>query len=230
MILPKHIFFDLDHTLWDFDANAKITFEYLFRRYKLYLKDAINPEDFYPVYQDINQNLWAEYRKDRIDAGTLRINRFLQSFAEFGIEEEDWIHAFAEEYTYECPKMGQLNPGAKEILEYLQMKYSIHIITNGFQDVQSTKIEFSGISSYINTLITSFDAKSKKPDPEIFNYALAITGAKSEESVIIGDDYETDIEGGYNYGISVIFYNLKNKPNPLKVPEVSHLDQLRNLL
>jgi putative hydrolase of the HAD superfamily len=112
----------------------------------------------------------------------------------------------------------------------LQTKYSIHIITNGFQDVQSTKIEFSGISSYINTLITSFDAKSKKPDPEIFNYALAITGAKSEESVIIGDDYETDIEGGYNYGISVIFYNLKNKPNPLKVPEVSHLDQLRNLL
>lgn len=226
----KHVFFDLDHTLWDFERNSKDTLSQLLLDYREQMKREMVIDDFFPTYWEINQNLWKEYREDRIDVKTLRQTRFRAAFEALSIDHSQWVEDFEAGYMSLCPNQPHLIPGALELLNYLQGKVHLHIITNGFPDTQGTKLNSSGIGDYFRTVVTSASIGVKKPNPAIFHFALDRAKASTSNSIYVGDSYEADVKGSLNAGIDVIYYNPEQNENPLKVPEVSHLSQLRSLL
>ena len=224
----KHIFFDLDHTLWDFDRNSRATLTDLLAEYRQDIKRDMGINDFFPTYWEINQNLWKEYRENRIDVKTLRKKRFRTTFEVLEVDAANWIEGFEEGYMARCPQQPHLIPGALDLLQYLQDKVHLHIITNGFPDTQGTKLSCSGIGDFFKTVVTSASIGVKKPNPAIFHFALDRAGASTRNSIYIGDSYEADVKGGVQAGWDVVYYNPHKNKNPLGVPEVSHLNELRS--
>jgi putative hydrolase of the HAD superfamily len=204
----KHIFFDLDHTLWDFEKNSNLTFKQLFSTHKIELE----LEDFLAVYSPINFDYWKNYREERVSKEDLRYGRLRDSFdaLNFAISDQ-LIHQLSIDYIEELPNNNHLFDGVFELLDYLQPKYRLHIITNGFEEVQNLKLEKSGISKYFNEIITSESVGVKKPNPKVFNYALAQARATAANSVMVGDNLEADIKGALNCGITSIHFNLDDK-------------------
>jgi putative hydrolase of the HAD superfamily len=203
----KHIFFDLDHTLWDFERNAEETKKELFDT--LHLKDRGVPtyEDFRNKYVGINTGLWALYRDGLIEKDDLNFKRFYLTLCEFGIKDPDLGAAMASGFLEGISNKTYLFPFAKEILEYLYPKYPLFVITNGFEEVQFSKLKNSGMDRFFTSIITSEEAGVKKPDPEIFRYALHKTGANADESIMIGDDLEVDMGGARDIGMDQLFVN-----------------------
>lgn len=227
----KHIFFDLDHTLWDFERNAEETKKEMFENLKLASLGIDTYEKFREKYIVINQDLWALYREDKIDKDLLNFKRFNDTLQVFGIDNPELGKTMAAMFIEGISTKTYLFPYAKEILEYLFPKYQIHIITNGFEEVQYSKLKNSGMDKYFTHIITSEAAGCKKPDIEIFNYALALTGALPNESIMIGDDLEVDIAGASAAGMDQIFVNhnlLKHTSNTTY--EVENLVELQNIL
>lgn len=227
----KHIFFDLDHTLWDFERNAEETKREMFVGLDLKSRGIENYVAFRTVYVDINQALWALYREDKIEKEELNFRRFYDTLCVFGIDDKDLGKQMASWFIEGISTKTYLFPYAKEILEYLFPKYQIHIITNGFEEVQYSKLEKSAMYKYFTSVITSEAAECKKPDIEIFKYAFLKTGAVPEESIMIGDDLEVDIDGAKNAGMDQIFVNHEKIKHSNNVTyEVQQLSELQSLL
>ncbi len=224
----KHIFFDLDHTLWDFEKNSNLTFEQLFKVHNIQLE----LQDFLSEYSPINFNYWKLYRDEKVSKENLRYGRLKDTFDKLNYPiSDDLIYLLSEEYINELPSNNYLFEGAIELLEYLQPKYELHIITNGFEEVQNLKLEKSGIKKYFNKIITSESVGVKKPNPRVFEFALEKASAKADNSVMIGDNLEADIMGALNCGISSIHFNLENLIfNGEKYTSVSHLLQIKQYL
>jgi len=208
----KHIFFDLDHTLWDFDKNSNLTFQYLFKE----LQVEISLSDFLEVYVPINFNYWKLYREEKVSKSDLRYGRLKDTFDTLKYTISDnLINTISEDYIINLANHNHLIEGTVELLEYLKPKYNLHIITNGFEEIQSKKMKKSGISKYFDKIITSESVGVKKPNPRVFEYALKEAKAKVEDSIMIGDSYEADVMGALNFGMSAIHFNLykSNKNN-----------------
>lgn len=205
----KHIFFDLDRTLWDFEINSKETLSDIF--FKFELKDLGVPcvEDFINKYQIHNEELWKLYRKDNIKKEELRSRRFNLTLKDYGIYNEKLAFDIGEEYIRESPIKTKLFPFTIEVLEYLYPSYDLHIITNGFQEVQYVKLSNSNILKYFKNVVTSEEVGNKKPSPNIFNYALRVAHANINNSIMIGDDLEADIIGARSLGMDQIYFNPK---------------------
>ena len=222
-----NIFFDLDHTLWDFDKNSEIAFGTIF------LSDfpEINVQDFIKVYIPINQAVWKLYQKDKITSDQLRYMRLKQSFDAINIAISDQqIDNIANDYITLLPESNHLFAGTIEILDYLQTKYTLHIITNGFADVQDKKLNSSGIRKYFQTITNSENAGAKKPNPIIYNRAINAANAKKENSIMIGDCIDADVNGALNYGIDAIFCNYQNVDVDPSIIQINHLLELKNHL
>jgi putative hydrolase of the HAD superfamily len=204
----KHIFFDLDHTLWDFEKNSNLTFKQLFNIHNI----QIELVDFLAVYSPINFDYWKKYREERVSKEELRYGRLKDTFdaLSFNVSDE-LIHQLSFDYIDVLPNNNYLFDGVFELLEYLAPKYKLHIITNGFEEVQHLKLEKSGIMKYFDEIITSETVGVKKPNPRVFKYALEKVGATPENSVMIGDNLEADIIGALNCGITSIHFNLHNE-------------------
>ncbi len=202
----KHIFFDLDKTLWDFDTNSFLALKELYLKHELSAHGIPSIEEMVDIYYKINQKLWAEYAKNNISKETLRTERFNQTFEYFGIYNYQLAFQFGLDYVEISPQKNNLFPHAKEVLEYLYSKYQLHIITNGFEEVQYIKLKSSGIINFFNAIITSEKAKAKKPDKIIFEYALNCTKALPENSIMIGDDLDVDIKGALNVKFRAIHF------------------------
>ncbi|MFY0653324.1 MAG: YjjG family noncanonical pyrimidine nucleotidase [Cyclobacteriaceae bacterium] len=231
----KHIFFDLDHTLWDYDTSAKQTLGELYQKYDLGAVGVIDEGTLWNAFYHVNESLWDKYNKGQISKFLLRNGRFKFIFDELGISSrlltDDIIDNFNKDYLYECPQKPHLIPGAQEVLDECSGKYQLHIITNGFQEVQGTKMSSSGLDVYFTHVITSEEAKSKKPFPCIFEYALKKTDATKEESVMIGDNLQTDIKGARDFGMDHIYYNPRQeKHNDPVTHEVTRLESLLQIL
>uniref|UniRef100_UPI003568E7D7 YjjG family noncanonical pyrimidine nucleotidase n=1 Tax=Lutibacter sp. TaxID=1925666 RepID=UPI003568E7D7 len=223
----KHIFFDLDHTLWDFETNSDIAFTAIFKKYQV----NANMDKFLNYYRGINENYWKLYREEKITKEELRIGRLRDAFAKIKYKADlELIDNLAIDYIEYLPKNNKLFDGALEILEHLKPNYKMHIITNGFNEVQFKKIENSGLSSYFDKIITSEEVGVKKPNPLIFNYALKATNAHFSESIMIGDNWEADIMGAKNAGLDVIFCNFNAKPVSESVKSVTNLIQIKHYL
>jgi len=203
----RHLFFDLDRTLWDMDRNAKETLAELFERYNMRERGIASAEIFIDHYNRYNDLLWDRYRRKLIDKAALRALRFKQTLAHLGIHDAELTSRFDHEYIEEAPKKKNLIPGTLEMLDDLKKEFHIHIITNGFPEVQHHKIKHSGLQDYFDVIITSEGCGYSKPDARIFAHALKKSGAKKEEALMIGDDLAVDIVGARNAGWDQVFFN-----------------------
>ena len=207
----KHLFFDLDRTLWDFDAAAEVAFERIYEKYNLKSLGIPCAHEFHEVYHPLNERLWELYRENKITKDDLNRTRFLKPLEHYGIHDVELADHLSEDYVYWSPRIVRLVPGTMELLDYLKPKYHLHLITNGFQEVQHTKLSGSGLEPYFETLTVSEEVGVKKPNPEIFHYALRKANATTEESIVIGDEMAVDIDGARAAGIDQIFFNSNGK-------------------
>lgn len=207
----KHIFFDLDRTLWDFDAAAEVAFERIYEQYNLKSLGIPSAHEFHEVYHPLNEQLWVLYRADKITKEDLNRTRFLKPLEHYGIHDVELADRLSEDYVYWSPRIVRLVPGTMELLDYLKPKYHLHLITNGFQEVQHTKLSGSGMEPYFETLTVSEEVGVKKPNPEIFQYALRKAHATAEESLMIGDEMAVDIDGARAAGMDTVFFNPKSE-------------------
>jgi putative hydrolase of the HAD superfamily len=226
----KHIFFDLDHTIWDFDKNAEETLQELYEIYKLRELGLLSATEFIQRYTENNHSLWAQYHLGLISKELLRAERFRKTFIELGVHPEKVPHQFEEDYVRISPTKTNLFEGAEKVLAYLQKKYTLHIISNGFRETTLTKMDLSGLNPYFRNVIISEEVGVNKPDKAVFQYALDKANATIEESIMIGDSLEADIYGAMNFGMKAIFFNPLNKEKPVAVNmQISHLEELINL-
>lgn len=203
----QHIFFDLDNTLWDFDANSRETLHELFDSFQLASQTKESSSYFVERYLFHNERFWDLYRQNRISKSRLRRVRFEEALADIGITDRQFAHKVGEAYLDQCPRKTKLIDGAVEVLHFLKDSYNLHILSNGFQDTQLTKLSVSGILSCFNEVVTSERASSKKPQKRIFDYALQAIKATSSQCLMIGDNLEIDIKGAVDNGWLAIHYN-----------------------
>jgi putative hydrolase of the HAD superfamily len=204
----KHLFFDLDHTLWDFEANSRQTLEEMYHMLLLKERGVHSFDDFFSHYIVHNDKLWERYRNGFIKVDELRWKRMWLTLLDFKIGDEPLAREMATQFLEALPTRKILFPYAIEILDYLTQKgYRLHLITNGFEKTQLSKIQNAGLSGYFGEVITSEGANSLKPHKEIFEYAFRKTGAEPGESIMLGDSIEADIQGAINAGIDQVYVN-----------------------
>ncbi|KGO88202.1 haloacid dehalogenase [Flavobacterium rivuli WB 3.3-2 = DSM 21788] len=223
----KAIFFDLDHTLWDFEKNSALAFEVLLPKYNI----AIKPADFLTHYVPANANYWKLYRDGLITQQQLRYGRLKDVFTALNYNISDYLLAdLSDDYIRLLPTNNHLFEGAVELLEYLKPKYSLHIITNGFHEVQALKMKSANIDHYFETVTNSENAGFKKPHPSIFEYALTAANVERCDSIMIGDCIEADVQGALNCGLDAIYFNEHSLEAHPSIIQVNHLLELKNLL
>jgi len=227
----KDLFFDLDHTIWDFELNSKETLWDLHLKYELEAKGINNFDEFYNIYSVHNHRLWDRYSKGFIKQEELRWKRIYLSLLDYKIADEALSKEMSLDYLTILPDKKNLFPYTIEILEYLKSKnYTMHLITNGFESVQFKKIKNSNLADYFTEVITSEASNSLKPNKEIFEYALKASGAKLETSIMIGDNEDADIQGAINVGMDSIFVNhLQIQPTVPATHTIIHLKELENI-
>ena len=204
----KHLFFDLDHTLWDFDSNARATLEQLHIDLDLVSKGVHDFELFHKNYLQHNEKLWARYRHGYIKQEELRLKRMWLTLLDFRIADEALAKQLNELFLQLLPARTILFPDTKEVLQYLKTKgYGLHLITNGFEETQHSKLKYSGLAPFFQHVITSESSNSLKPQREIFDYALRKAGAQASDSIMIGDSLEVDIAGAMNAGMDQVHVN-----------------------
>ncbi|HDZ06454.1 hypothetical protein LCGC14_0052290 [marine sediment metagenome] len=221
------VFFDLDHTLWDFDKNSAFTFQKIFNEQNV----ALELEDFLEVYMPANLKFWKLFREEKITKAQLRYQRLKSVFDTMGYAaSDDLILLLSDEYINNLSSFNTLFPNAIEVLNYLKPKYKLHIITNGFQEVQAKKLVNSGIHSYFDQIIDSETAGVKKPNPIIFNLALNRAGAIPEKSLMIGDSLEADIIGAKSVGFNTIHFNAHKEESHDVAPIIYDLQEIKSFL
>ncbi|RLD81846.1 MAG: noncanonical pyrimidine nucleotidase, YjjG family [Bacteroidetes bacterium] len=225
-----HLFFDLDRTIWDFDASAEDSFNRMFNKYDLKEKGVPSLAAFKARYDIHNDLLWSWYRKGEILKEVLNVKRFEMSLADFGIIDSGISSGMAEDYVIVNPDKAFLFPYAIESLEYLAPKYPLHLITNGFQEVQEQKFNIARLDSFFKTVTTSEEAGIKKPEPEIFHFAMNKAGTTAIESIIIGDDLAVDVVGARNVGMDQVYFNTEGKRHKEEVTfEIKSLKELMDI-
>jgi len=227
----EHIFFDLDRTLWDFDTNSREALREIFDSFDLSSMGIGEAEHFIETYQAINEELWARYRQGLINKRLLRSRRFCDTLSRYGIDDEYLGEKLGEAYIDISPYKTAVSPNCMEILDYLAGKYLLHILTNGFEEVQHTKLERSGLMPYFKEVITSEKAGARKPDPLVFGFAFEQTKGSIGDSIMIGDDLHTDIGGARNVMMDHVYYNPKGVKHEEELfHEISDLIELKELL
>lgn len=223
----KHLFFDLDHTIWDFDKNAQETLHELYTQYNLDELGCSSANQFITLYTENNHSLWREYHLGNITKETLRAERFHRTFLQLGIAPDKVPHAFEDDYVRITPTKTNLFAGSERVLAYLQEKYTLHIISNGFKESTLMKMSVSNLNPYFSNVIISEDVGVNKPNKAIFEYALEKAGAAKEESIMIGDSVEADIRGAQDFGMKAIYFNPMNLEKPSDVAwQINHLEEL----
>lgn len=227
----EHVFFDLDRTLWDFETNSEATLKELFAEFGLTDRLGVSDDDFITEYKRINEIFWEDYRNGVIKKEELRYARFEAALKFFGHADRNMAAEIGEQYIWRSPRKIGLVDGSIEVLEYLRPKYQLHIITNGFEEVQHIKMTSSGLSPYFKHIITSESASAKKPSPVIFEHALDLAGAMSQNSIMIGDHLEADVQGALKAGWKAVFFEpAKPKETETDYLHIHHLKELLEIL
>ena len=225
------VFFDLDHTLWDYEANSVETLVELYEQYDLKSRGIQSCESLSAQFRIVNTTLWDLYDRGSITSDIIRKERFKQILQAFHAYEEKLCKDLSHDYLTQCPKKGNLMPHALEVLDYLSADYRLSVITNGFEEIQHQKLKSSNLTSYFDHIVTSQRAGCRKPSCEIFNFALTSNGIKHHEAIMVGDNLVTDMGGASNAYIDTIFFNPeKNVHDSFIVHEINCLSELRQIL
>lgn len=228
----RHLFFDLDHTLWDFETNAHETLRQLYTDYDLGQYGTFSFEQFNSRYSEVNHALWRLYQANKLTQKQLRETRFLRTLTKLGVAEADIPADISDRFTDILPHKSAVFPHTHEVLGYLQGKgYALHLITNGFEDMQYTKLASSRLTDYFQEIITSEASGCLKPDPRMFAHALGRAGATAAESLMVGDNLECDVLGAYNSGIDQVYFNPARRRHFAQTTyEIASLNELREFL
>lgn len=222
----QHIFFDLDHTLWDFDKNSGLTFEKIFEIHEV----DVSLEKFLNVYEPINFKYWKLYREEKVTKQELRYGRLKDTFNEIDISLSDQlIDNLSEDYIVYLSSFNYVFDSTYDVLDYLNAKYELHIITNGFEEAQEKKMKASNLRKYFSTVTNSEMVGVKKPNPKIFNFAMDLANAKPDHSVMIGDSLEADIKGAIDVGMQALYFDYKNLDYNDSYQRITHLSALKDL-
>lgn len=213
-----YLFFDLDHTLWDFETNSKETLIELFQKYNLKQFSLFDFDLFEKTYSLINRQLWEEYNHGKINKQALRAARFALTFDKLGLDGQYHPKNIANDYLNICPQKSHLMPGTKDMLQSLAGNYQMSILTNGFAESQHKKLKASGINHYFEHIIISEEIGAAKPYPEFFELALKRCNAKPQNSIMVGDNEQTDVKGALQSGLTAVWYN----PDHQKAQLVPH--------
>ncbi len=228
----KHLFFDLDHTLWDFERNSSESLDEIFHTLSLQDHGVSSKQQFIDTFIKINTHLWDEFDRGRIHHSYIRANRFLMVFDSLGIPCPENHLEIGELYLHTLPYKKHLLHGALDMLGYVKERgYRLHIVTNGFTEIQARKIASSGISHFFENVITFETANAKKPDPDIFACAVQQANASKGECIMIGDNWLADIIGARNFGLDTVYYNpsgLQFDENPTY--DIRLLEELKTIL
>ena len=221
------VFFDLDHTLWDFERNSALTYQLLFERFEV----GVSLERFLEHYVPLNFLFWKAFREGRISKEKLRYERLKTVFERMAIPVSDrLIHQLSEAYIENLSAQTHLLPNCMEVLQYLKGKYKMHIITNGFEEVQARKLRNSGIEHFFTEVVNSDRAGVKKPDPRIFTMAIEAAGIEPGSGIMIGDSFEADILGARSVGLQALHFNVHDEPVHDVCPIIRDLRQIKGYL
>lgn len=231
MNTSSHLFFDLDRTLWDFEKNSQQALRILFA--ELNIQDKIgNFYDFYHKYKNINSDLWVAYGRGKITKDELRNTRFEKTLHKFGIVDEELNQALNNGYIDKSPDQTHIFPFAIETLTELKKDgFNLHIITNGFKEVQHRKLKNCGFDAFFDVIVCSEEIGKNKPNPEVFHYAMQKAGAIPSKSVMIGDDFQVDIIGANNAGMKSILFDPEDRYRRRKGDyHIKSLDEIPGIL
>ena len=226
----RHIFFDLDHTLWDFEKNST---EALNELYPLFELDKLVPDqaNFMRLYKEFNLKYWGLYNYGKVTKFEVRLNRFMDTFEHFtGDPHADLSEKLSQAYLARSPHKTNLFPAAHDTLSYLQKKYTLHVITNGFIEVQNLKLANCNLTQYFNVVLCGEEVGKNKPHQLIFETALHKANALAHESLMIGDNPEADISGAQNAGFETILFNPNKENLTIDSIQINHLEELQKLL
>ncbi len=227
----KHLFFDLDHTLWDFETASELTWKALYEKFGLNDKGVKDFVAFFKVYNAHNDRMWERFRNGHMKREELRWKRIWHTLIDFKVYDTALAHELSVAYLELLPMQAVLMPAAKELLEHCKGRYSLHLITNGFEETQRLKLQHAGIEGYFTEVITSEKSGSMKPHKEIFEYALTTTRAACPDCLMIGDALDIDVLGAMRVGMDCVYYNPKRMPHKEKPTyEVAHLEELMKIL
>lgn len=229
----KHVFFDLDHTLWDFERNSSEVLWQLYNEHELHKFGIFTKEDFSRQFTLINTQLWESFNVKAIDKDYLRNERFNLVFKALGFKNADKAKGLAVDYLQLCPAMPHVFPFVQEVLRYLkdEKRYQLHIISNGFSEVQNIKLNSANIHHYFNEIITADAAGFQKPDPEMFQYAVKRIACNETECIMIGDNLIADIQGAQLAGIDQVYFNPNRTSHSETITyEISCLSELFSIL
>jgi len=228
----KHLFFDLDRTLWDFEKNSHEVLNDLFFKYDLARKGIVSVDEFIYRYRINNEKLWDLYRQNKIEKKKLRGERFKLTLEEYNIFDGDFANQIGLDYVELCPMKTHLFPFVHSTLSFLKNRYELHIITNGFEEVQFKKLKNNNLLDYFSQIITSEQVGYKKPSKEIFSYSLKKTFSKPSDCLMIGDDLLADIHGSREAGMDQIYFNPHSLPhNDTNITyEIKCLSELEQIL
>jgi len=226
----KHVFFDLDRTIWDFEQNMNEALKDIYFDNAL---DSVFPDftTFVRTFVKHNDRLWDQYRRGELKKDVLRFVRFDLTLKDYGMDDRYLAKQIGEDYIKITPTKTALIPNSREVLEYLSKKYKLHIISNGFNEVQLPKLEKCHIDNFFDKVITSEMSGYHKPCPEAFGFSLSHANAKKNESIMIGDDMKIDIEGAKKFGMDQIYFNPQRKPLKIKPTySVNSLLEIKSIL
>ena len=228
----KHLFFDLDHTLWDFDRNSTESIFELYEVFRLSEAGIASADEFNRHFIAINNQLWSDFYNNRLTHTDIRKYRFRMVMDAVGVSDHSVCDQMNEAYLQLLPRKPHLMESAADVLDYLKERYQLHVITNGFDEIQAMKMASSGLTDYFQHIVTIQKAEAKKPEPRIFEFALDVSGASLGESLMIGDNYEADVCGALNAGMDVVYYNTASLPIEGAAPtyEIRHLKELMAIL
>lgn len=226
----EHLFFDLDHTLWDFETNSRATLAELFEAERLVDRGIPSAADYIEAYEEVNAGLWARYESGTLDKAVLRVLRFRNSLLRFGVKDSGLAERMGRDYIEHCPRKPALMEGALELLTDLQGTYRLHIITNGFDEVQRVKLKSSSIGDHFDVVLTSEMAAASKPHPKIFATALKHANAKASNSLMIGDNLIADVKGARDAGWDQVYFSPTGGVDTEATYSVRNLGELRPIL
>ena len=221
------VFFDLDHTLWDFEKNSALAFEKVLKKHVV----NVDLKVFLLHYVPLNLKYWELYRHEKVTQEVLRYGRLKDTFDLLHYEiDDETIDLLSKDYIHYLPQFNHLFEGTIDVLDYLKPKYNLHIITNGFQEVQAGKMKNSGIYTYFQTITNSEMAGVKKPNPKIFEYALSSANVEKQNAIMIGDCIDADVNGALDFGMDAIHFNEGHIKIPSHIKQINHLIELKKYL
>lgn len=228
----KHVIFDLDHTLWDFERNSASALKEIYNEMNLPDRGIPDFDPFFDLYKKINEECWADYRIGKLEKEVLRTIRFKKTLNSYNIDDDSLVEAMCDSYLFKSPRKPHVIEGTFELLNYLQEKYGLHILTNGFAEIQDVKMESSNLNKYFTHIIASENAGAKKPHPLAFEYTLKQIGTNIDECIMIGDNPLADIEGAQNYGLDTIYFNRNGEfeKDVKSTHQIFHLNEIKAIL